>query len=116
MGATGGMRLVCSISLCALLLALSPPQGGFAEAASADSSSYLSQARRLFDTGMEAHKQSKTYSSLMAKGEDERAVRMLRDSISEATGSFVRPSAFSTKTRPPLTFSPKLAGRSNSKL
>lgn len=51
------------------------------------SDSYLNQAKRLFDTGMEAHQQAQTYSSLLPN-EDPRAARMLRDSIGLATGSF----------------------------
>lgn len=48
--------------------------------------SYLSSARKFFDSGMEAHQQAQTYSSLMPN-EDPRATRMLRDSINKATGS-----------------------------
>lgn len=54
---------------------------------SSTSDSYLSQARKLFDTGMEAHEQAQTYSSLLPN-EDPRAARLLRDSINKATGSF----------------------------
>ena len=55
--------------------------------ASAASQSYFSQARKFFDTGMEAHQQAKTVSSLLPN-EDPSTVRMLRDSISRATGWF----------------------------
>lgn len=49
--------------------------------------SYLSQARQLFDTGMEANNKAQSYLNLMPN-EDPRAARMLRDSINKATGSF----------------------------
>lgn len=49
--------------------------------------SYLSQARQLFDTGMEANSKAQSYLDLMPN-EDPRAARMLRDSINKATGSF----------------------------
>lgn len=50
-------------------------------------SSYLSSARQLLNSGVEAHNQVKTYSAMMPN-EDPRTAQMLRETIEKTTGKF----------------------------
>lgn len=74
----------CLVVVCRCQQELQPKP----EAQSNLANSYVDQARKFFDSGMEAHQPTKAgYSSGLMQNEDPRTLQMLRDNINKATGS-----------------------------